>query len=188
MKSQRQKWAEFIAGKNISKQTNCTYRIRQNFTGTVLGIDPSLRGTGLAVVKSISTTECRLLHSTTIKCAASLSRIECIRKIFEETSAIIRTYRPDVCAAEETIYVQNFQTAQVMGMARGAIFAAISQFDLQIHEFAPLRIKQAITGFGRASKEQVSKMIQAILSTSTANVGFDETDAAAAALCYIFTS
>ncbi len=69
-----------------------------------------------------------------------------------------------------------------MGIARGAILSAIALSGKELYEYAPLRIKQAVCGYGRASKEQVARMVQGILRTSL-EVGFDETDAAAAALC-----
>jgi crossover junction endodeoxyribonuclease RuvC len=73
-----------------------------------------------------------------------------------------------------------------MGIARGAVLTAIAIHHLPAFEYAPLRIKQAICGYGRASKEQISKMVQAILKIHV-NVGFDETDAAAVAICCFFT-
>jgi crossover junction endodeoxyribonuclease RuvC len=156
------------------------------FRGKILGIDPSLRGTGLAVVDIRNRNEMDLIFSQTVKVQTKESLSACTRRIFEAVSEAIKCYEPAICAAEQTIYVQNFQTAQIMGIARGAVLTAIAIHHLPAFEYAPLRIKQAICGYGRASKEQISKMVQAILKVHV-DVGFDETDAAAVAICCFFT-
>jgi crossover junction endodeoxyribonuclease RuvC len=82
--------------------------------------------------------------------------------------------------------VQNFQTAQILGAARGAAIAAASMRGLPVFEYAPLRIKQAIVGAGRASKEQVARTLQSITGTDLTSC-LDESDAAAVALCHAYT-
>jgi crossover junction endodeoxyribonuclease RuvC len=156
------------------------------FCGKILGIDPSLRGTGLAVIDVKNRNEIDLLFSQTVKISPKESLLNCTYKIFSAIRTAIECYQPAICAAEQTIYVQNFQTAQLMGIARGAALAAVASQNLQIFEYAPLRIKQAICGYGRASKEQISKMVQAILQIHR-DIGFDETDAIAIAICCYFT-
>jgi len=89
-------------------------------------------------------------------------------------------------AIEQTIYVQNFQTAQILGAARGAAIAAAAMRGLPVFEYAPLRVKQAIVGLGRASKEQVARTILSLTGTDLGTC-FDESDAAAVALCHAFT-
>ncbi|MDR1435269.1 MAG: crossover junction endodeoxyribonuclease RuvC [Puniceicoccales bacterium] len=159
---------------------------REPFRGKILGIDPSLRGSGLAIIDVKSRDAIDLIFSQTVKIAAKESLLECTYHIFLAIQRAIECHRPKICAMEQTIYVQNFQTAQIMGIARGAALAAIASQHLKVFEYAPLRIKQAICGYGRASKEQVAKMTQALLKIHF-NVGFDETDAAAAAICCFFT-
>ncbi|MDR0418380.1 MAG: crossover junction endodeoxyribonuclease RuvC [Puniceicoccales bacterium] len=156
------------------------------FRGKILGIDPSLRGTGLAVLNVKNRDEMDLIFSQTVKVPSKESLLTCTRRIFEAISEVVEHFQPTICAVEQTIYVQNFQTAQIMGIARGAVLTATAIHCLPAFEYAPLRIKQAICGYGRASKEQISKMIQAILKIPM-NVSFDETDAAAVALCCFFT-
>src|SRR5690606_38364639 len=89
-------------------------------------------------------------------------------------------------AVEETIYVQNFRTAQILGMARGAAISAAAMRGLPIHEYSPLRIKQAVVGYGRASKEQITSQMKGLLHLAHA-LPFDESDAAAVAACHAFT-
>ena len=89
-------------------------------------------------------------------------------------------------ALEQTIYVQNFQTAQILGAARGAAIAAVALRDLRVFEYAPLRVKKAVVGAGRASKEQMARTVMGLLGHGRA-LAFDEADAAGVALCHAFT-
>jgi crossover junction endodeoxyribonuclease RuvC len=192
--NRRKLWADFLEKGKCSYPKNNAYASKINgskvnvipFRGKILGIDPSLRGTGLAVLDIKNRDKMDLIFSKTVKISAKESLLTCTRRIFEAVSEAIERCQPAICATEQTIYVQNFQTAQIMGIARGAVLTAIATHHLPTFEYAPLRIKQAICGYGRASKEQISKMIQAILKVPI-NVGFDETDAAAVALCCFFT-
>jgi crossover junction endodeoxyribonuclease RuvC len=192
--NRRKLWANFLENGKLPhpRSSVCAQKVFEDrinttpFRGKILGIDPSLRGTGLAVLDAKNREEMNLIFSQTIKVPAKESPLICTQRIFEAVSEAIEHYRPAICAAEQTIYVQNFQTAQIMGIARGAALAAIATHRLPIFEYAPLRIKQAICGYGRASKEQISRMVQAILGIDV-DVGFDETDATAAAICCLFT-
>ena len=96
------------------------------------------------------------------------------------------TYEIDAVAVEQTIYVQNFQTAQILGAARGAAIAAAAIMQKPIFEYAPLRVKQAVVGVGRASKEQVARTVMSLAGLGVA-LEYDESDAAAVALCHAFT-
>ena len=89
-------------------------------------------------------------------------------------------------ALEQTIFVQNHQTAQILGAARGVAIAVAALRALPIFEYAPLRVKQAVVGAGRASKEQMARTVMAMLGHGRA-LAFDEADAAGVALCHAFT-
>ena len=89
-------------------------------------------------------------------------------------------------AVEQTIHVQNFQTAQIMGSARGAAIAIAAMYAKPVFEYAPLSVKQAVVGVGRADKKQVAGMIRQILKMDEV-LPYDEADAAAVALCHAMT-
>jgi crossover junction endodeoxyribonuclease RuvC len=89
-------------------------------------------------------------------------------------------------ALEQTIYVQNFQTAQILGAARGAAIAAAALQGLPVFEYPPLRVKQAVAGSGRASKEQLARTVMSLLGHGRA-LALDEADAAGVAICHAFT-
>jgi crossover junction endodeoxyribonuclease RuvC len=90
-------------------------------------------------------------------------------------------------ALEQTIYVQNVATAQILGAARGAAIAAAAVLDLPVFEYPPLRVKQAVVGAGRASKEQMGRTVKMLLAHSGSTLPPDEADAAGVALCHAFT-
>lgn len=153
----------------------------------VLGIDPSLRGTGLALVDFQAGRLPVLLRCATIRVprgrtmAVALAAIHRAVADYVEAEPAIRHV-----ALEQTIYVQNFQTAQILGAARGAAIAAAALRGLPVFEYPPLRVKQAVAGSGRASKEQLARTVRSLLGHGRA-LPVDEADAAGVALCHAFT-
>lgn len=156
------------------------------FKGVVLGIDPSLRGSGFAVVEYRGNQQVRLLEATTLHLKRDLSMPECLGAIGNQVEDFIDQHQIEHVAVEQTIYVQNFQTAQVLGAARGAAIAAAAMRGLPVFEYAPLRVKQAVVGMGRASKEQVARTVHTLTGVDVGK-RYDESDAAAVALCHAFT-
>lgn len=187
-RSSRQLWKAKIEGKSVSGGRSSGFSIaRRPFRGVILGIDPSLRGTGLAVLEFVKRDRPVLLHSRTLKLKPSISMFECLGQINGSVAEVLDTYEIDVVAVEQTIYVQNFQTAQILGAARGASIAAAAVLGKPIFEYAPLRVKKAVVGVGRASKEQVARTVMALTGLGD-TLQYDESDAAAVALCHAFTS
>lgn len=152
----------------------------------ILGIDPSLRGTGLAVIDA-RTEPMRLLASVTLKLGPKLAPYECLGRIADAVEQLTREHAVTQAAIEETIYVQNFRTAQAMGASRGAALSVLARLGVKVGEYAPKRIKFAVAGHGAASKEQVGRMIRTVLRLD-AELALDESDAAAAALCHAFNA
>lgn len=187
-KSTRKLWTEHIArggGRSAAIVRAMPLKTVQ-FEGLVLGIDPSLRGSGFAVLDYTPHSPVRVLETTTLKLKSDISQIECLGAISHQVEDFIDQHKIRHVAIEQTIYVQNFQTAQILGAARGAAIAAASMRGLPVFEYAPLRIKQAIVGAGRASKEQVARTLQSITGADLTS-RLDESDAAAVALCHAYT-
>ncbi len=159
---------------------------RTKFSGTILGIDPSLRGTGFAVVEFVHGRTPLLLRSETLIQKKSVSMPQCLGAICSRALEILDTYSIDVVALEQTIYVQNFQTAQILGAARGAAIAAAAMRGKPVYEYLPLRVKLAVVGNGRASKVQVSRTVRTLLGHGDV-LELDQSDAAAVALTHAFT-
>ena len=137
-KSARQLWADKLKeNRRMRRNRSDCLRLDRPFKGSVLGIDPSLRGTGLAVVEILGPNRRTLLHSRTVRIKPSVSMFNCLGQINESVSDILNMHSIDAVAVEQTIYVQNFQTAQVMGAARGAAIAAAAVMGKPIYEYAP---------------------------------------------------
>ncbi|MBC8189543.1 MAG: crossover junction endodeoxyribonuclease RuvC [Puniceicoccaceae bacterium] len=187
-KSTRKLWAAHIAcgGRPTVKRAQTEVRLGAPFRGRVLGIDPSLRGSGFAVLDYSADGTARILEAATLKIPPKISMAECLGAIGNQVDDFLNQHSIDHVAVEQTIYVQNFQTAQILGAARGAAIGTAAMRGLPVFEYAPLRIKQAVVGMGRASKEQVARTIQNITGTNF-ELRFDESDAAAVALCHAFT-
>ncbi len=150
--------------------------------GIILGVDPSLRGTGFGVIRLAKPHPLALVHGT-ITCPAGWERSRCLVKIFRELGEVIRKHRPTVCAIEGLFYAQNLQTALIMGEARGAALAAIADAGLEIFEIAPRKVKQAVVGYGAAQKSAVAKMVQRLLNLPKPPAS-DAADALALALAH----
>ena len=180
-------WKDKLEGKLATKSwPDAPSLSRPPFAGRVLGIDPSLRGTGLAVIEFVPGRSAVLLRCQTVRVAARASMAHCLGEIHRAVAALVADFDPRHVALEQTIYVQNFQTAQILGAARGAAIAAAALGQKEIFEYAPLRVKQAVVGQGRASKDQMARTVMALLGHGRA-MAFDEADAAGVALCHAFT-
>lgn len=159
---------------------------RVPFDGLVLGIDPSLRGTGLAVIEFRGGRQPVMLRCLTVKVSPRVPMATALAEIHRAVTDTVSRFSLTHVALEQTIYVQNFQTAQILGAARGAAIAAVALHNLPIFEYPPLRVKQAVVGAGRASKEQMARTVMGLLGHGAA-LAFDEADAAGVALCHAFT-
>lgn len=159
---------------------------RTPFRGQVLGIDPSLRGTGLALIEFTPSRGPVLLRCLTVKVPASKSMPWALGEIHRAVAGFLADFDVRHVALEQTIFVQNFQTAQILGAARGAAISAAALREKPVFEYAPLRVKQAVVGAGRASKEQMARTVMGLLGHGRP-LAFDEADAAGVALCHAFT-
>jgi crossover junction endodeoxyribonuclease RuvC len=148
----------------------------------IIGIDPSLRGTGFGVIKLARPHPLALAHGT-IVCPPGWERSRCLLKIMQTLREVAAKFHPTVCAIEGLFYAQNLQTALIMGEARGAALAAMAEAGLDIFEIAPRKVKQAIVGYGAARKDAVAKMVQRLLDLSALPAP-DAADALAIALAH----
>ncbi len=189
-RSRRNLWKAFIEGRAAGSSSSRdpsgqTLRLAP-FQGMVLGLDPSLRATGVAVVEFRAHSNPVLLEHETIRVPAARTMPECLARIAERIEAIAHRFPLKDVAVEQTIYVQNYRTAMILGAAKGAAVSVLARRGLPVYEYPPLRVKQAVVGSGRARKEQVAAMVTQILNYSEWN-GADETDAAGVALCHGFS-
>jgi crossover junction endodeoxyribonuclease RuvC len=161
-------------------------RVSPNPVHTViLGVDPSLRGTGFGLIRLGKPHPVALAHGT-ISCPATWPRSRCLVKICETLRDALREHRPTVCVVEGLFYAQNLQTAIIMGEARGAALAVVAEAGLEIYEIAPRKVKQAVVGYGAAQKLAVAKMVQRLLNLRDLPDA-DAADALALALAHAHT-
>jgi crossover junction endodeoxyribonuclease RuvC len=187
--SVRQLWKAKLEGK-LASPGGASWEAptlhRPAFAGRVLGVDPSLRGTGLALIEFAPGRQPVLLRCQTVKVPAKHPMPHCLAEIHRAVAAFMADFTPRHVALEQTIYVQNFQTAQILGAARGAAIAAAALQDAEVFEYAPLRVKQAVVGAGHASKEQMARTVMSMLGHGR-TLAYDEADAAGVALCHALT-
>jgi crossover junction endodeoxyribonuclease RuvC len=148
----------------------------------ILGIDPSLRGTGYGVIRVVKT-GAELLAQGTIKAPPAWERSRCLLQISQMLRDVLRQHRATVCVVEGLFFAQNLQTALIMGEARGASLVAAAEAGLEIYEIAARKVKQAIVGYGGAQKTAVAKMVQRMLRLPEPPAP-DAADALALALTY----
>jgi crossover junction endodeoxyribonuclease RuvC len=148
----------------------------------LLGVDPSLRGTGYGVIRLAKPVPRALEHGT-ITCPAGWERSRCLVKIAQTLRDVLKRHQPTVCIMEGLFYAQNLQTALIMGEARGAALSVVAEAGLEIYELAPRKVKQAIVGYGAAQKLAVAKMVQRMLRLAEPPAP-DAADALALALAH----
>lgn len=148
----------------------------------ILGLDPSLRGTGYGVI-ALAKPHPRTLTHGTIVCPSAWPRSRCLAKISQTLRDVVRAHQPTLCVVEGLFYAQNLQTALIMGEARGAALAAVAEAGLEVVEIAPRKVKQAVVGHGAAQKEAVARMVQRMLALAELPAP-DAADALALALTY----
>ena len=152
----------------------------------ILGIDPSVRGTGYGLLRVTGRQLTALAHGT-VRCPAKWERSRCLAQIARTIREQIQKHQPTVCVVEGLFYAQNFQTALIMGEARGASLVAAAEAGLEIFEIAPRKVKQAVVGYGAAQKLAVAKMVQRMLNLPEPPEA-DAADALALALAFMQTN
>lgn len=146
----------------------------------ILGLDPGSRITGVGIIEGE-----RLIHAESLRLGGG-PMPERLGQIFQRVQAIIAEFSPTEAAIETVFMSKNPQSAIKLGQARGAAICALVGGGLEVHEYAPREIKQALVGRGGAAKEQVQHMTRMLLRTQS-NYGEDAFDALAIALCHHHT-
>jgi len=154
----------------------------------VLGIDPGIALTGYGIIESKNGSEFKVIDYGRIETSSSLKKSMRFLHLYTELCSIISLYQPDVVAIEELFFNKNSKTAITIGEARGVIILTCIQNNLSIYEYTPLQVKQSITGYGRANKTQIQKMVKSLLSLPEIPKPDDVADALAVAMCHILSS
>lgn len=148
----------------------------------VLGIDPGTAMTGYGLVERTGSR----LRAIDYGCLETPSTMELPQRLLliqQGIAELIETHRPDLVAVERLFFNKNVQTAFAVGQARGVALLTAAQFGLPVHEYGPHEVKMAVTGYGRAEKAQVQRMVQTVLGLAVLPRPDDAADALAIAIC-----
>ncbi len=150
----------------------------------VLGIDPGTRAMGFGILESVEGSAA-VLEFGCLKMSSKEALQFRLQKIYAEINKLVVKYKPDQVAIEDLFYAKNPKVAIKLGHARGVAIVAAVNLGVPTFEYAPREVKQAVTGNGAASKEQIQRMLQQILNLKDLSGSFDASDALAVALCHL---
>ena len=153
----------------------------------ILGIDPGTAITGYGLVKGEGD-DLTLVAYGAITTSSDWPLPERLQHIYQELTAVIEDQQPTAVAVEELFFSKNVRTALSVGQARGVTLLAAANAGLPIHEYTPLQVKQAIAGYGRATKDQVQQMVRMLLALDSVPQPDDAADAIAVAICHIHSA
>ncbi len=153
----------------------------------ILGIDPGSNIMGFGVIEA-STKNPRFIDMGIVDIRKKGDHYDRLKEIFFSTVRLIENYGPHELAIEAPFFGKNVQSMLKLGRAQGVAMAAALSMNLPIFEYAPRKIKLAITGVGQASKEQVSSMLHRMFSIEDMPINFDASDGLAAAVCHFYES
>ena len=151
----------------------------------ILGVDTALRCTGWGMI-DIRGNSMKAVDCGVIKNPPKDKVSGCLRCLASGIRELIQLYHPDIAVLEGAFYFTNARTAMMLGSARGAVISVLAEQSIPIYEYAPRRIKQAVSGNGNASKEQIALLVAQYLGIKTDALALDSTDALSMAICHAF--
>jgi len=149
----------------------------------VLGIDPGIAILGYGVIHSEGN-KLRLIQYGAVTTPPEWSMPERLKYIYDQVTNLIVEYKPDAIAVEELFFNKNVKTALTIGHARGVALVAAAKEGMDLYEYTPLQVKQAVVGYGRADKQQVQQMVKVLLNLREIPKPDDAADALAVAICH----
>lgn len=153
----------------------------------ILGIDPGIARTGFGVI-SAESDDIKVLDYGCIKTPSAEVKPVRLCAIFEQVSALIEKYRPEVLSLELLFFNRNTKTALTVGEARGVIMLCAGRLGVPVAEYTPLQVKDCLTGFGRAKKDEIRELLESDLGIDLSRVPIDASDALAIAICHNYHS
>jgi len=149
----------------------------------ILGIDPGMAIVGYSLL-NVDNSDLELVSSGSIQTSSEKPLPQRLLEIFEDTCSIIEKFKPDAASVEKLFYFKNQKTIIPVAEARGIILMALEKYKIPIFEYTPLEVKQILTGFGRADKKDVEKMVKVTLNCEKLPKLDDTVDSIAIAICY----
>lgn len=152
----------------------------------IIGIDPGTAAIGFGIIKKEE--EISLIDYGCIKTPTNLTTAKRLEELYNQLIKLIKKHKPDIMAVEDIFFFKNLKTAIKVSQARGVILLTAAKSKISVFECTPLQIKQAVTGYGRAEKIQVQKMVKTLLNLKEIPKPDDAADALAAAICCAHTT
>ncbi len=149
----------------------------------ILGLDPAIRTTGYGVI-AVENGKYRILDCGIIRNKATMRHTECLRRISGGVRELVNLYHPQAASLESPFCGRNAKTAIILGMARGAILAALAEAEVSAYAYTPTQAKKMTVGRGAGSKEQIAVMMAAMLNIDVEKIPLDATDALSLAFCH----
>lgn len=149
----------------------------------ILGFDPGIAIVGFGVIEKQGSSITPIQYGT-INTKSDLDMGIRLKQVFDGAKEILEIYKPDAVSIEKLYFNKNVSTAMIVAQARGVLMLAAVQFNLQIYEYTPLQIKQALVGYGRAEKRQIQEMVKLLLNLKIIPKPDDVADALAIAICH----
>lgn len=153
----------------------------------ILAIDPGYDRMGIAIIERVSGNDA-LCYSTCVQTSPKLPFLDRLKILADEVDRLIALHHPDALALETLLFGKNEKTASRVAEVRGMLLYKSVAANLPAHEYTPLQVKVAVTGYGRADKQQVALMVRTLLSLDTSKILDDETDAIAIGLTHLAQS
>jgi len=150
----------------------------------ILGIDPGIATTGFCILDGDSAS-LALVSSGSIQTEKNLSETQRLTEVYNDMVSLIKKYEPDILSIERLFYCKNQKTVMSVAHARGVILLAAAQAEIPVFEYPPMVVKQVITGYGKASKDEVKRMVQVILGADSLPKLDDTVDSIAIAICHL---
>jgi crossover junction endodeoxyribonuclease RuvC len=152
----------------------------------ILGLDPGTATTGFGIISEsggqLQYIDCG--HICTSKDKSPADRLLLISKSLDK---LIKIYKPNLVAVESLFFAKNRTTAIAVAQARGVILCALAKHGLEFVEYTPLQVKQTLSGYGRADKQQIQRMVQSVLNLAKPPKLDDSADALALAICAAYS-
>lgn len=171
---------------NIAKKTLTEEKKHLNTANItrVLGIDPGTAIVGWAILDECCGKTCAVAYGH-ITTSPDNTTSERLFEVVKDLEQVIEKYAPHEAAVEDLFFFKNVKTVMKVSQARGAILLTLEKFCVNISEYTPLQVKQALTGYGRAEKKQIQLMVKNILKLKEIPKPDDTADAIAIALCHL---
>ena len=150
----------------------------------IIGIDPGMAIVGYSII-DFNNDKMTLVESGSIQTNKDLPDEKRLKEIFDDLNYLIEKYKPQEASIEKLFFFKNQKTVMPVSQARGVILLALENFGIKVHEYTPIEIKQTLTGYGRASKDEVARSVKIIMNGQNIPKLDDTVDSIAIAICHI---